>query len=55
MDDATATALENLAGKTGRPADEWLDIARALVPLGHGRPSPGSSPSTASGMAMRIP
>ncbi len=35
MDDATATALENLAGKTGRSADEWLGIARGLIPLGH--------------------
>lgn len=35
MDDATATALRNLAAKTGRSAAEWLDIARPLVPLGH--------------------
>ena len=35
MDDATATALANLAGKTGRPVNEWLDIARGLIPLGH--------------------
>jgi predicted transport protein len=35
MDDATATALNNLAAKTGRTVPEWLDIARSLVPLGH--------------------
>lgn len=35
MDDATATALGNLAAKTGRSVQEWLDIARPLVPLGH--------------------
>ncbi len=35
MDDPTATALANLAAKTGRSTDDWLGIARALIPLGH--------------------
>jgi len=35
MDDATTTALNNLAAKTGRPVAEWLDIARAHIRLGH--------------------
>ena len=35
MDDAVATALDNLAAKTGRPVAEWLDLARARIPLGH--------------------
>jgi len=35
MDDATATALDNLAAKTGRPVVEWLGIARENIPLGH--------------------
>jgi len=35
MDDATATVLANLASRTGRPVDEWLDLARARIPLGH--------------------
>lgn len=35
MDDAAATALANLASKTGRPVAEWLDLARARIPLGH--------------------
>lgn len=35
MDDAAATVLGNLAAKTGRSVQEWLDIARPLVPLGH--------------------
>jgi hypothetical protein len=35
MDDATAIALANLATTTGRPVPEWLDLARARIPLGH--------------------
>lgn len=35
MDEATATSLNNLAAKTGRPIADWLDIARTHIPLGH--------------------
>jgi hypothetical protein len=35
MDQATATVLDNLAIKTGRPVAAWLDIARGQIPLGH--------------------
>lgn len=35
MDDAAATALANLAAKTGRPVSEWLELARTRIPLGH--------------------
>ena len=35
MDDASAKALDNLAGKTGRPVAEWLELARGYIPLGH--------------------
>jgi hypothetical protein len=35
MDEASTTALNNLATKTGRSVPDWLAIARPLIPLGH--------------------